>query len=481
MSLVSKIVSGAKTFWYGDIATKTINPSKAERLLKYKGIEKVLGNQSDIGVTTFRIKPDISMPMNVHTRYLTNPAIEIKPNLLKNKNQFQQAELGNIALRLAEKYEQSLPGAKKEIQDVFEGFNVSVRAKGANSVFSKLERVLIKKKQSIKTDEEARQIILDAIGGRIQLADVTRKDVVETLNSIRINKQGLSNREKKLILKLFNNEKITEKELNAISGYIKPIKIALAEKQSEPVFEKFILGGLKDALNRKVTTLEELEKVGIRKDLISKLKTDQNIKPLKIGEVNNYKGFDGVSYFSDRQINEFEKLQLATKERFDIITCSENIDLAKYGLEGLSKNAKDAIKPSGYTTAQVNATLKDGTFAEIQVRGSGPFGEYEHLKYDSVLGKNTLGEIYKPYSQAVKNLTPEEMTLYDEYISKTYDYYRLKELNIHIPKPELPSGFNPILSEESMKNLYNINNLDQKEKLIGFIPHVETPNKMFMG
>ena len=28
---------------------------------------------------------------------------------------------------------------------------------------------------------------------------------------------------------------------------------------------------------------------------------------------------------------------MATGERFDIITCSENIDLAKYGLEGLLK------------------------------------------------------------------------------------------------------------------------------------------------
>ena len=35
---------------------------------------------------------------------------------------------------------------KREIKEVFDGFNVSVRAKGANSVFSKLERVLIKKK-----------------------------------------------------------------------------------------------------------------------------------------------------------------------------------------------------------------------------------------------------------------------------------------------------------------------------------------------
>ncbi len=166
------------------------------------------------------------------------------------------------------------------------------------------------------------------------------------------------------------------------------------------MFRRFILGGLRDALDRNVTTIEKLEQAGISKDLIKELQTNPKIKPVRMTEINNYKGIDGVSYFSDRQIRQFERLQMATGERFDIITCSENIDLAKYGLEGLSKNAQDAIKPSGYTTAQVNVTLKDGSFAEIQIRGSGPFGEYEHLKYDSVLDKNTLGEIFQPYKKS---------------------------------------------------------------------------------
>ena len=142
----------------------------------------------------------------------------------------------------------------------------------------------------------------------------------------------------------------------------KPIKIALAEKQSEPVFRRFILGGLRDALDRNVTTIEKLEQAGISKDLIKELQTNPKIKPVRMTEINNYKGIDGSILFSDRQIRQFERLQMATGERFDIITCSENIDLAKYGLEGLSKNAQDAIKPSGYTTAQVNVTLKDGSF-----------------------------------------------------------------------------------------------------------------------
>lgn len=473
MSLITKIISGTRTFLRGKTVAKTVTNPVAENSLRYRGIKTAIGSYEKPGVAQYRVKPDITMPMNIHTRYYNNPAFEIKPDLLKVKNSFQQAELGNTALRLAESYEKALPSAEREIKEVFDGFNVSVRAKGANSVFSKLERVLIKKKKSIKTDEEARQIIQDAIGGRIQLQNITRKDIIDTLNTIKIDGNGLSNREKHLVMNLFSGRQLSKKELAIANRLAKPIKIALAEKQSEPVFRRFILGGLRDALDRNVTTIEKLEQAGISKDLIKELQTNPKIKPVRMTEINNYKGIDGVSYFSDRQIRQFERLQMATGEKFDIITCSENIDLAKYGLEGLSKNAQDAIKPSGYTTAQVNVTLKDGTFAEIQIRGSGPFGEYEHLKYDSVLDKNTLGVIFQPYKKAVQSLSKTQMPVYDSYISRTYDYYRMKELGIQVPKPQLPAGFDPILSEESMKQLHHLNEVDQARKMQTFVPHIE--------
>ena len=78
----------------------------------------------------------------------------------------------------------------------------------------------------------------------------------------------------------------------------KPIKIALAEKQSEPVFRRFILGGLRDALDRNVTTIEKLEQAGISKDLIKELQTNPKIKPVRMTEINNYKGVStGILFF----------------------------------------------------------------------------------------------------------------------------------------------------------------------------------------
>jgi len=467
-------VNGVKSFIRSGFKKSAAIPVQNEHLLKYKGIEQAIGEYGHVNLAKYRIKPDITIPVNVNTMYLSNPAIELRPDLLKFDNPFQCAELGNVSMRLASKYEKALPSAEKEIKDVFEGFDVSVRAKGANSVYSKLKRVIVKSNNPVKTDEQARHIVLDAIGGRIQLPDLTKQDVIDTVSTIRIDGKGLSHKEQRLVLKLFKGDKLTSKELDIANKYAKQVKFALAERQSEPVVRRFLLGGLKDALDRKITTIDKLEKSGIRKDLIAELKSNPSIKPLKMTEINNYKGTDGIAYFSDRQIREFEKLQLATGEKIDIITCSENIDLAKYGLENLSKSAQDAIKKSGYTTGQINVVLKDGTFAEIQVRGSGPFGEYEHLKYDSVLGKNTLGEIFQPYSKEVQAVgAAKQMPAYDKYVSDTYDYYRNKEVRVRVPKPQLPQGFNTILSEESMRKLHELNQLDQAKKMKSFIPHIE--------
>lgn len=423
----------------------------------------------------YRIKPDLTMPINPETLYLNKPAFKVTWTELKGKNELALGELGNISLHLAKEYENALPNAKKEISEIFEGFDISIRSKSANSVYSKLERMIIKGKKTITTNDEAREIIQDAIGGRITLKNLTKHDVLAIINSIKIDGKALNQKEKQLILKLFSNDKLTDAELEIAQKLAKPVKLELAEKHSAPAVRKFLLSGIKDALNRKVTTIEKLKQAGISRDLIEEVINNPKIRPLKMTEINNYKGADGIAYFSDRQIREFEKLQLATGEKMDIITCSENIDLSKYGVNLLPKSAQDAIKKSGYTTGQINVELSDGTLAEIQVRGTGPFGEYEHLKYDAGQGKNTLGEIYQSYAKTVQNLSDTDFAKYDNYVSKTYDYYRNPELGIVSSKPQLPDGFDPILSEESMKHLHELDKIDQANKMKTFIPHIENP------
>lgn len=482
MNLTLHLIKSAKPFLENIKDLKYIGTSapirtNADTILNFrKGIAGVAPDRFPLPKTVkYRIKPDITMPINPGTLYQDNPAFKLPWTELKAKNELALGELGNVSLRLAKKYEQALPNAKKEINEIFEGFDISVRSKGANSVYSKLERMTIKGKKIIKTDDDARKIIQDAIGGRITLKNLTQQDVLDTINSIKIDGKNLSQKEKQLVQRLFANEKLTDVELETAQKLAKPIKLALAEKHSAPAVRKFMLSGIKDALNRNLTTIEKLEQAGISKDLIEEICTNPKIRPLKMTEINNYKGADGIAYFSDRQIREFEKLQLATGEKFDIITCSENIDLSKYGIDTLPKSAQDAIKKSGYTTGQINVELSDGTLAEIQVRGSGPFGEYEHLKYDASQGKNTLGEIYQPYVKKVQNLSDADNVEYDTYVSKTYDYYRDPELGITSSKPQLPKRFDPILSEESMKHLHELDQIDQANKMKTFTPHIEIP------
>lgn len=475
VTFIKNVISSSKKLIY---APAKFNKPTKEAILSFKTNPKqtaILTNAN--GVVNYRIKPDITIPIRPETLKNTKPSTAIKWDLLEAKDQKQLGELGNVSMRLAEKYKNAETRATAEIKEIFgDGFeNISIRAKGANSVFSKLERMGKKGKLTYKTDEDAQKVIQDAIGGRIILKDLTGKDVAETINNVKINGKALTIEEKNLVNKLLKNENLNATEKVKAEELAKPVKLALAERHSEPAFRKFMLSGLKDALNRKVTTFEKLEKAGIRKDLLEELKTNPNIKPLHMTEVNNYKGMNGISYFSDNQIQQFERLQLATGEKIDMITCSESIDLAKYGLENLPKSAKDAIKPSGYTTGQINVKLSDGTLAEIQVRGTGPFGEYEHFNYDAKQGKNTLSKVLDGYKKAVQNLLKNKSDAkeYDEYISKFYDYYRNPELGIKSNRPKLAEKFDKILSEENMQELYKLDKAEQARKMENFKPHIE--------
>ena len=484
MRILSKMLQGAtKAIVESKPVTEVITKPnlKVGKLLSLPQAENTAEKLAEAGIRKYRVKPDITIPVNVQTQALNRPAFEVTSEAIKAGDITHQAEIGNVALRLSENYEKALPSAKAQLDKVFSGIEIGVRPKGANSVYSKVCKWMKKLNQNVSTDKQAAEYIQDAIGGRIQLPNLTKKDVIETIENLTFEGKALTKSEKSIIKKLFNNETLSPTEQVVADKYSHAIKCALAEKQSDPVVNKFLLSGMKDALDRKVTTIEKLEKSGMRKDLIDELKNNPNIEPLRLGDVNNYKGKDGIAYFSDNQIRQFERFQLATGEKFDIISCSENIDLAKYGLENLPKSAKDAIKSGGYTTGQINVVFKDGTYGEIQVRGTGPFGEWEHVKYDALQEKLTLTPASQEYVSALKGLAPEEAKQYDKYGSKVYDYYRDGELGVKTSQPKLPDGFNPKLSKDYMRKIHEADVADQKAKMVNFTPHCEPLNMAYVG
>lgn len=439
-----------------------------------KGL-KIAAKGKTTAKTTFRIKPEITMPVKTSTLKNKGLAKVIDADALKTTD--AQGELGNIAIRQADNLKKKEKYAKELADDIFGDISEvkthSVRTKDANSIYSKYEKN-IQDGKVVTSEEDAHAFITDAVGMRFQMKDLTIDDAMQAIKKATINGKKLSTSEQRLVKRLFRNDPtLTASEIEKAEELARPVKILLAEKQSQPVFERMLLCNIKSALERKVTTLEKLKQSGFSEEFLSRL-NDPQIKPLQLTRICNYKGLDGIPYYSDNQMVSIGKLSLATGEDIVVQHCPSTKNLTKYGTEILSKAEKSAIKPSGYTTTQMNVTLPDGSLAEVQFRGSNLFAEYEHIAYDSRQGKNTLGKTFDNYKKAIESLKNDEFDEYNAYLRKCYNYYRNQELGIMVgQKPKLPAKFPKILSQESMESLYRLNHENTQLAMQTFKPHLE--------
>lgn len=444
--------------------------------LLLKGVAKLASKNKMPVKTAFRIKPEITMPVKTSTLKNKGFAKVIDVDALKKAD--IQGELGNVAIRQADNLKKKTKYAKKLADDIFGDIpgikTSSVRTKDANSIYSKYEKNILDGK-IVTCEKDAHAFITDAVGMRFQLKNLTIDDAMQAIKkSTKINQQKLTTSEQRLLKRLFRNDPtLTATEIEKAEELAKPVKMYLAEQQTKPVFDRMLLCNIKSALERKVTTIEKLEQCGFDNEFLKQLNNPE-IKPLRLTRICNYKGLDGIPYYSDAQMMKIENLMLATGEDITIQHCSSAINLNKYNLTELTKNQKSAIKASGYTTTQMNVTLPDGTLAEAQFRGSNLFAEYEHIAYDSRQAKNTLGRTFDGYKDAIKSLKDDQYKEYNAYLRKCYNYYRNKELGIMVgAKPKLPEGFPRILSQESMETLYRLNHENTKLAMQTFIPHLE--------
>lgn len=440
-----------------------------------KGL-KVATKSKAVTKTTFRIKPEITMP--------------VSPSTLKNKGLAQiidagaletfhvQGELGNIAIRQADNLKKKTKYAKQLADDIFGDISEvkthSVRTKDANSIYSKYEKNITDGK-IVTCEEDAHKFITDAVGMRFQMKDLTIDDAIQAIKKAKKpNQQKLTTSEQRLVKRLFKNDPtLTASEIEKAEELAKPVKMYLAEQQTNPVFERMLLCDIKSALQRNVTTIEKLKQCGFGDEFLKQLNNPQ-VKPLRITRICNYKGLDGIPYYSDAQMMKIENYMLATGDDIVVQHCPSTINLKKYNIEELTQNQKSAIKDSGYTTTQMNVTLPDGALAEVQFRGSNLFAEYEHIAYDSRQGKNTLGKTFNVYKKAIKSLNDDDYKEYNAYLRKCYNYYRNKELGIMVgAKPKLPERFPKILSQESMESLYRLNHENTQLAMQTFVPHLE--------
>ncbi len=199
-----------------------------------------------------------------------------------------------------------------------------------------------------------------------------------------------------------------------------------------------------------------------------------------ITELNNY-GDEISSYFTKKQLNQIadayfkktgEKLTIVTKFDDSLAEFHENVMVGKGKYESVNAiwDTKGAIKDSGYASSQMNTLSIENESGnlikgELQIRGIelNEFADAEHIPYDIRSGKIVASDTkYSEIFNLIKNMDSDTYNLYNNYLTKTYDWYRLEELGIKTAKPtmcqELINALGEkmsLLTDEGLKLLHN--------------------------
>lgn len=288
---------------------------------------------------------------------------------------------------------------------------VSARSKGKNSVFSKLISKFSKGKLASTELTELAKGIGDGYGARVVLKDLNTNDAKIALSKVNMTYDDF-------VKDIQNIDKLDPATYKNVKRGLDKLK----EAQSGEFFDRFI---------------KLIKKGGME---------------LADDEFNNY-GSELTSYFSDSQL-----LRLA--HAYEAKTGKPLAIVNKMDLQSVVKNAQNvgkktdvasvvdthldkAVKQSGYTTTQANLKTSYTTGEkladmELQIRGShvNDFAEIEHVPYDIRQGKIT-NPIYDEIKNVMRGMSEDSYKEYSKYLSDTYQYHRLNELGVHIPKPEL--------------------------------------------
>ncbi len=387
-----------------------------------------------------------------------------------------QAALGDASLFVENLLKTQQPVVKQEVLSLFDHLGsvkqIQNRYKGALSIETKLLRGLKKaENQTFTSMNDAIACIEDGIGSRVitQSLDKLSKSQIDKM----IAAQNLSKEEALILRKYIYQEPIAPQEVDKAFTLFEEFARPLVETRSKEVVDQLTLGILKNRITKGETTLQELKNSGLFRDDIIKRLSSEDVLPINITEINNYRGPHGLAEFSNNQIRQ---LSMALGEDSGVVIISDARGLSgRWSADKIEKLSSKSIKNSGYRTAQMNVIHQNGALGEIQFRGehTNIIGEYEHIAYDLRKDKNTLGEIFEPFSQAVKKLSEDEYKIYNQYLENCYNYYNRIELGLPAVKPKLPQQLPKVLSEESMKALYEANHTLQKELEKDFVRYFE--------
>lgn len=376
-------------------------------------------------------------------------------NIILKKNNPSVQKMKKISEELAEDYSNIIESEVQNLTHFFMGkdFKVefdgkfykaknetgccSARSKGADSVYSKLEKKVIGLKTDVPANkQQADMLIGDAGGFRFTINSVD----TGTINKIIL--ETVPKNERVEFNKYFENSyKLTPAEKAKVNKNFLKYEKTITERAIHAQSDKFV----------------------------AKLCEGIESEEIHLQEINNYCGRDGIPYFSQEHLQNitlsynkwFEKASKSAE--YSPIKDENGFIIAlkdKFGnkfdralkIEDSQTNA-DAIKESGYTTSQFNIIGKNGLKIEFQYRSNqiNDFAEYEHVPYDIRENKETVSG---PEYNTIRNILQDKTKMsdddykkyYNPYLTQVYNYNRRIELG-------MPVGEKPTLNKTNFKNL----------------------------
>lgn len=308
---------------------------------------------------------------------------------------------------------------------------ISARSKGKDSVAPKIRNKVLSLKEDFPLDEAAASSMIgDAHGMRIVAADSVLSE--EKLSGIiRANVSD-------------------DSEYELFMRYI---------TKGDGKIEKSMLPKLRSIEKQVYDKAREVQSGKFTENLAKALEEDK----IRITELHNYAGRDGIAYFSDIQTDRLKSayetwynkmLKIAQESpetsnykiiEKDGLTCLQDckgyVFEPKMLIESVS-NSKDAIKDTGYTAAQMNIITKDGVQEELQYRGTGTdkLAELEHVPYDIKKNKDSVQRPEYDFLRSIfgKYKNDDDFDkLYNQYLSDTYKTTRRAELGFFGTVPDI--------------------------------------------
>lgn len=408
---------------YGKVkASNNINGTEAETI-----------NVSDDPKTSAIDAPD--KPHEIPDNQSEPPLITVKESQSEIATEVKE-QLEQQSQELSAFYKSHLNEAQSQIDGEFGALDsveaISNRAKSEDSILDKLISKFQKNKLTTTTTDACSDAIGDAYGSRIQL-------------------KSLSSEESKSIIE------------DCLYGY----------DISYEQFVKYLNGDTSGIDDAGIATINEIK--GTIIDLLKEQQTQEVVDQLvdaigngrfTITELNNY-GDDLSSYFTNKQLQEIaDAYYVQTGERLKIVTCEDlsNASGAKFDLSEsfdytVNGTTDGAIKDSGYASSQMNTKIpmSDGTIGngELQIRGVdlNTFADAEHIPYDIRQGKIKSDDAnYADIYNTIKSMTKDTYNKYNQYLTDTYRYLRLRELGININQPQISDVFsNGEIPQEALK------------------------------